>query len=153
MKENGINVVKTDVGDKYIVEEMRKNNFNLGGEQSGHIIFLDHSTTGDGCIAALAVLAILKERKVKMSELSSLIEEVPQVLINCRVKNRKPLDEIKGYTELLAAKEKELNGEGRIFVRYSGTEPVVRILVEGSDKKKISSVADEVASFLDKQLS
>src|SRR4029077_2473969 len=93
MLENGIQVVKVGVGDKYVVEEMRKNGYNLGGEQSGHVIFLDHTTTGDGCVAALSVLAVLKESGKTMSELNSMIEDVPQVLINCRVRSRKELSE------------------------------------------------------------
>lgn len=152
MKENGITVIKTDVGDKFVVEEMRKSGFSLGGEQSGHIIFLDLSTTGDGCIAALAVLGVMRETKKKMSELNHLFEDVPQTLINCRVKNRKPLDEIKGYKELTQKIETQLNGEGRLFVRYSGTEPVVRVLVEGPDPRKISEYAQEIASHIEKEL-
>lgn len=153
MKENGIKVVKTNVGDKYVVEEMKKNGYNLGGEQSGHIIFLDHTTTGDGCVAALSVLAVMKQTGKKISELNDFIQDVPQVLINCRVKNRKELESIKGYKELIAEVEAELKGEGRIFVRFSGTEPVIRVLVEGPNKVKISELADRVASFLDKELS
>lgn len=152
MNESGIKVVKTGVGDKYVVEEMRKNGYNLGGEQSGHIISLDHTTTGDGCIAALAVLAVMRETGKKMSELNRLIEDVPQVLINCRVRNRKELSEIAGYAELIADIEKRLKGVGRVFVRFSGTEPVLRILVEGPDKRLISSYAEEIAQFLEKEL-
>jgi phosphoglucosamine mutase len=153
MKELGIKTIKTNVGDKHVVEEMRKNNYNLGGEQSGHIIFLDHSTTGDGTVAALNVLSVMKESGQKLSELSTIFEEMPQVLINCRVRNRKVLDEIKGYKELLTAKEKELGGEGRLFIRFSGTEPLIRILAEGSSKEKIQSIAEEIATFLEKELS
>lgn len=153
MRELGITTVKTNVGDKYVVEEMRKNNYNLGGEQSGHIIFLDHSTTGDGTVAALNVLSVVKETGLKMSELSAVFTEMPQVLINCRVRRRQALDEIKGYKELLAEKEKELKGEGRLFIRFSGTEPLIRILVEGPDKNKITAIAEEMASFLEKELS
>lgn len=152
MKESGVNIIKTNVGDKYVVEEMRKNNFNLGGEQSGHIIFLDHSTTGDGVVAALNVLSVMKETGKKISELANVLVEVPQVLINCRVQKRKDLNEIKGYAELLKAKEKILNGSGRIFIRFSGTEPLIRILVEGNDKNLISQIAEELASFLEKEL-
>lgn len=153
MKEAGIHVSKTNVGDKYVVEEMRKNGYNLGGEQSGHIIFLDHTTTGDACVAALNVLAVMKQTGVKMSELNKIIEDVPQVLVNLRVKNRKELDSLSGYTELISNFEKELQGQGRIFVRFSGTEPLVRILVEGREQKKISSIAEQIASFLESQLS
>ena len=147
-----LKVIKTNVGDKYVVEEMRKNNYNLGGEQSGHIIFLDDSTTGDGVVAALNVLSVMKETGKKMSELSDILVEVPQVLINCHVEKRKKLEDIVGYNELLKAKEKLLAGTGRIFIRFSGTEPLIRILVEGNDKNLILQIAEEFASFLEKEL-
>lgn len=153
MKEEGIKVVTTAVGDKYVVDEMRKNGYNLGGEQSGHVIFLDHTTTGDGCVAALSVLAVLKETGQTMSELNAMIEDIPQVLINCRVRNRKELSEVKGYNELIKSIEAKIAGEGRVFVRFSGTEPVLRILVEGPDKRAITSYAEEIAQFLEKELS
>lgn len=152
MNEAGIAVIKTGVGDKYVVDEMRKNGFNLGGEQSGHIIFLDHSTTGDGCVAALSVIAVMKQTGVRMSELNRIIEDVPQVLINLRVKKRKELDAIPGYQELCCRISQELNGNGRIFVRFSGTEPVVRVLVEGPDKVEINNYAAQIAEFLEKNL-
>lgn len=153
MQENGISLIKTGVGDKYVVEEMRKNGFNLGGEQSGHIIFLDHSTTGDGCIAALSLLAVMKQTGRTMSDLNNVFEDVPQVLINCRVKKRMELESIPGYESLIGKIEKELKNEGRVFVRFSGTEPVIRVLVEGRDKMAISQYAQEIAQFLEKELS
>lgn len=153
MNEAGIKLIKTGVGDKYVVDEMRKNGYNLGGEQSGHIIFLDHTTTGDGCIAALSVLAVMKQTGKKMSELNHVFEDVPQVLINCRVKRRTELNEIAGYNDLIRSIEKKLNGDGRVFVRFSGTEPVIRVLVEGPNKTQISQYAEEIASFLEKELS
>lgn len=153
MDEYGIKVVKTNVGDKHVVDEMRKGGYNLGGEQSGHIIFLDQSTTGDGTVAALNVLSIMRETGKKLSELANIFEDVPQVLINCRVRSRVELKDISGYEKLLKSKEAELGNEGRIFIRYSGTEPLIRILVEGTDKKIITSIAEEMASFLEKQIS
>jgi phosphoglucosamine mutase len=153
MNERGIKLVKVGVGDKYVVEEMRKHGYNLGGEQSGHIIFLDHTTTGDGSIAALGVLAVMKQTGKKMSELARVFEDVPQVLINLRVKRRMELHEIKGYNELIKDIERKLSGNGRVFVRFSGTEPVIRVLVEGTDKTEITHFADEIASFLEKELS
>ncbi|QDK39720.1 phosphoglucosamine mutase [Bdellovibrio sp. NC01] len=153
MNEAGIQLVKTGVGDKYVVEEMRKNGYNLGGEQSGHIIFLDHTTTGDGIIAALSVLAVVKQTGRRMSELNHVFEDMPQVLINLRVKRRNELSEIAGYADLIRDIEKKLSGNGRVFVRFSGTEPVIRVLVEGPDKTQISHFADEIASFLEKELS
>lgn len=153
MNEAGIKVVKTGVGDKYVVEEMRKHGHNLGGEQSGHIIFTDHTTTGDGCIAALNVLSVMIQTGVKLSELNRVIEDVPQVLINCRVKERRELDSVPGYKKLIEGIEAKLKSDGRVFVRFSGTEPVLRILVEGPNKREINQYANEIAEFLEKHLS
>lgn len=152
MNKNGIQVVRTNVGDKYVVEEMRKNGYALGGEQSGHIIFLDHSTTGDGCVAALNVLATMKETGEKLSALNDKMKDFPQVLINTKVKRRVELSELDGYTELERTIESELQGEGRLFVRFSGTEDLIRVLVEGPDKNKISVLAEKMASFLESKL-
>lgn len=152
MGEHGIKVTRTDVGDKYVVEEMRKNGACLGGEQSGHIIFLEHSTTGDGCIAALNVLAVMKRTGLRLSELSSKMTDVPQVLINTRVRRREELEKISGYNELIAEITKNLEGQGRVFVRFSGTEPLIRVLVEGPDRQAISKYAEQIASLLEKEL-
>jgi phosphoglucosamine mutase len=152
MGEHGIKVTRTDVGDKYVVEEMRKNGACLGGEQSGHIIFLEHSTTGDGCIAALNVLAVMKRTGLRLSELSSKMTDVPQVLINTRVRRREELEKIPGYTDLVAGITKALEGEGRVFVRFSGTEPLIRVLVEGPNRQLISKYAEQIASLLEKEL-
>lgn len=153
MAAHGIKVVRTDVGDKYVVEEMRKNGFVLGGEQSGHLIFLDHSTTGDGCIAALNVLAVMKRTRKILSELNEEMKEVPQVLVNIRVKKRQDLDKISGYQQMMDDINKKLGNKGRTFVRFSGTEPVVRVLVEGPDRLEIAKYAEEIAAFLEKELS
>ncbi len=153
MKKIGVKVLRTDVGDKYVVDEMRKNSYVLGGEQSGHIIFMDHSTTGDGCIAALNVLAVMRRTGKKLSELNEEMEDVPQVLVNTRVQRREDLAQIPGYNELYKSIVKQLDGEGRIFVRFSGTEPLIRVLVEGPDRNKIGRFAEEIATFLEKKLS
>lgn len=153
MKENGIKVVRTDVGDKYVVEEMRRNDYCLGGEQSGHIIFADQSTTGDGCVAALNVLAVMKARGLSLSQLNEKMVDMPQVLINTRVRRRDELENLKGYKELIKDIEGQLKGDGRLFVRFSGTEPVIRVLVEGSDRNAISKYAEQIASLLEKELS
>ncbi len=153
MKKIGVRVLRTDVGDKYVVDEMRKNSYVLGGEQSGHIIFMDYSTTGDGCIAALNVLAVMRRTGKKLSELNEEMEDVPQVLVNTRVHRREDLSQIPGYTELYKSIVKQLDGEGRIFVRFSGTEPLIRVLVEGPDRNKIGRFAEEIATFLEKKLS
>ncbi len=152
MEKIGINVIRADVGDKYVVNEMRKNGYILGGEQSGHIIFLEHATTGDGIIAALSVLAVMKRTGKPLSALHALMQDVPQVLINTRVGVKKPLESISGYEAYIKKIEEKLKGNGRIFVRFSGTEPVVRVLVEGPDKVAITKYAEEVADFLLKHL-
>ena len=153
MHKNGISVIRTDVGDKYVVEEMRRGGFGVGGEQSGHIIFLNHTTTGDGLIASLSVLAVMKHKNRRLSELNQVMEDVPQVLINTRVSHRKELHEIPGYNKLMERLNHELKDVGRTFVRFSGTEPVVRVLVEGPDRRQIAHYAEEIASLLQKELS
>ncbi len=153
MIKNGIKVIRTDVGDKYVVEEMRRSGIILGGEQSGHIIFHEYSTTGDGCIAALNVLAVMKQTGLTLSQLNEQMKDVPQVLINTRVRSRVELDKIPGFTVLIENIEKRLRGEGRVFVRFSGTEPLVRVLVEGPDRKNISRYAEEIAGLLERELS
>jgi phosphoglucosamine mutase len=152
MKENDITVVKTKVGDKYVVEAMRQGLFNLGGEQSGHIIFLDHCSTGDGCIAALKVLEVMKETGTKLSDLNRVIQDLPQVLINVRVKTKCDLQSIEGYSDFITRIESELGQSGRIFIRFSGTEPLLRVLVEGPDKLHIAHLASRTADFLQTQL-
>jgi phosphoglucosamine mutase len=152
LKKQGIQVVRTDVGDKRVVEEMRKNGYNLGGEQSGHIIHLDHSTTGDGCVAALNVLQVMQEEGKPLSQLHDVMQDMPQVLINTKISQKIPLDEIEGYNSMIVAMQQQLGAEGRIFIRYSGTEPLIRVLVEGFDKKRISTFAEEISRFLQKKL-
>jgi phosphoglucosamine mutase len=131
---------------------MRQQGFTLGGEQSGHIIHLDHCTTGDGCVAALNVLAVMQNEGKPLAELQKIMDDVPQVLINTRVSRRVELATIKGYLGMVESVEKKLNGEGRLFVRFSGTEPVIRVLVEGRDKRLINDLASEVAKFLQAEL-
>ena len=152
LKKYGIRIVRTDVGDKNVIEEMRRSGYTLGGEQSGHIICLDHSTTGDGCVAALHVLAVMKQQGKKLSELKDLMTDIPQVLVNIRVSRRENLDQISGYPDLIEDISKKLSGEGRIFVRFSGTEPMVRILVEGPHRREIGRYAEIVAQFLQSKL-
>lgn len=152
MEKHGINLVRTGVGDKNVVAEMRKHNYMLGGEQSGHIIFLENSTTGDGCVAALNVLAVMVEEKKKLSELNTIMIDVPQTLINKRVSQREELTGLKGYQELVDDINKKLEGKGRTFIRFSGTEPLVRVLVEGPDKKEITNYAEKIADLIYKQL-
>ncbi len=153
MKKHGISVIRTDVGDKYVVDAMRSQGLVLGGEQSGHIIHLDHATTGDGCVAALNVLSVMVETKKQLSELRQIMDEVPQVLVNTKVSKRVDLNNVPGFADEVKKVEAELSGQGRVFVRMSGTEPVVRILVEGPEERKISALAGDLASFLQKHVS
>ncbi len=154
LKQNGIDVVKTKVGDRYVLEEMVRNGYSIGGEQSGHIIFLDHNTTGDGEITALKVAELLVSSGKKLSELSGVMVSYPQVLINAKVKNElkhKYMDD-KDIAREINKLEKEMQGEGRVLIRPSGTEPLVRVMVEGKDQEKIESMAKELASLIEKKL-
>jgi len=138
------------VGDRYVVEAMREKGYNFGGEQSGHLIFLDHMTTGDGILAALQVLAVMQRTKRPLSELASVMESFPQTLHNVRLRERRPLSEIAGLEELKNKLDKELAGTGRILIRPSGTEPVIRVMVEGENQDKIEEVAETLAEHIKK---
>ena len=153
-EENGINCEKTKVGDRYVLENMLAGGHSIGGEQSGHLIFLDHATTGDGELSALKLLCIMKETGKKLSELASQMTVFPQVLVNVRVsdfgKAKFPRDkEIKNAIE---AAEKELGADGRVLVRVSGTEPLVRVMLEGKDEEKINVLAQELAEVIKERL-
>lgn len=140
----GGRLLRTQVGDRYVVEAMRKHQLSLGGEQSGHLIFLDHATTGDGCVAALQVLAVLAREQRPMSELSRVMERVPQVLTSVSLARRLPLPEMKRLTHRIAAAEKDLGKEGRVLVRWSGTEAKLRIMAEGPDPKHLDALLREM---------
>lgn len=148
LRSAGGRLIRTNVGDRYVVEEMRRNGYNLGGEQSGHLIFLDHMTTGDGIIAALQVLAQVLEEGRPLSELSQVMVKVPQVLVSVKVKQRRPLDDLPAVQRLIRAAEQQLGQEGRVLVRYSGTEPKVRVMLEGPDESQISQLAHEIADTI-----
>jgi phosphoglucosamine mutase len=146
LAREGAKLVRTAVGDRYVVEAMREHGYNLGGEQSGHLIFLDHASTGDGTVAALQVLAIMISSGKPLSELASLaMERVPQVLENVNLATRKPLDEMKNLSALSAKITKELGDDGRILIRWSGTEAKLRIMVEGPDEGRIEQWSKELA--------
>ena len=144
----GVKVVRTKVGDRYVVEEMRKHGYTLGGEQSGHLVFLGHATTGDGTLAALQVLAVMCRAGKPMSELTKIFEPVPQVLLNVMVKEKRELSKLPTVQKTIAGVEKKLGKEGLVLVRYSGTEAKVRVLVEGTDAKKIKGWAEEIGESL-----
>lgn len=152
VKKAGGKVVKTAVGDRYVVEEMRKGGYNLGGEQSGHMIFLDHNTTGDGMLTALQVLAIMRRTGKSLYEHSQVMIPLPQVLVNVRVAKKKDIMSIPEIAALVNDVEGKLGDEGRILIRYSGTEPLLRIMMEGQDKYKITSWAKEIAALVENKL-
>ncbi len=142
----GAKVVRTAVGDRYVVEEMRRSGCNFGGEQSGHLVFLDYVTTGDGVAAGLNTLAVMAREGRPLSELARCFEPVPQALVNVAVKQRRALGELPGVQKSIAAVERSLGKDGRVLVRFSGTENKVRVLVEGPDAKKTRSHADTIAA-------
>jgi phosphoglucosamine mutase len=147
LARDGAKLVRTAVGDRYVVEAMRQHGYNLGGEQSGHLIFLDHASTGDGTVAALQVLAIMISTGKPLSELAtSAMDRVPQVLENVTLGTRKPLDEMKTLSALSAKITKELGAEGRVLIRWSGTEAKLRIMLEGPDEDVIREWSKELAS-------
>jgi phosphoglucosamine mutase len=148
MKERGGLLVRTQVGDRYVVEEMRRGGYNFGGEQSGHLVFLDHATTGDGIVAALRVLAIMVSEAKPLSELASVMTRMPQVLVNLAVERKVPLDQLPEVMKAITAVEQRLGGDGRVLVRYSGTESKARVMIEGSDETLIKTWADEIAHVL-----
>ena len=146
MRERGIEVVTTPVGDRYVVEEMVRGGYNLGGEQSGHIVFLHHNTTGDGLITALALLALLVEKGRPFSELRRIMRRLPQVLLNVRVAARRDVASVPPLAAAIARAERVLGQRGRVLVRYSGTEPVLRIMVEGERDGEIRDLAESIAA-------
>lgn len=145
MQEAGINMVRTQVGDRYVVEEMLANGYNFGGEQSGHLIFLDYSTTGDGMIGALQILAVMKKTGKPLSELASVMTKYPQVLVNVKVRGKVDLETIPKVKSAIDDARSDMGEQGRVVVRYSGTEPKLRIMVEGLDQSKIKAMADSIA--------
>lgn len=149
-QKEGLNLEKTKVGDRYVLENMRANGYNLGGEQSGHVIFLDDNTTGDGLLSALNLLRVMVETKKPLSELASVMQVLPQALVNAKVPNHKKEDYME-YPEIADAireLEKKFNGEGRVLIRPSGTEPLVRVMIEGKDQKVIEEEAKKLAELI-----
>jgi phosphoglucosamine mutase len=152
MKEAGIRVLKTEVGDRYILKEMLRGGFNLGGEQSGHLIFLDHSTTGDGILSALQILSIMQEKGVRLSGLRSVMKTLPQIIVNVSVKKKKDLGKIPAVQRAIDEAEQKLKGRGRILVRYSGTQQICRVMIEGPSKKDVKDMANHIASLIAESL-
>ena len=151
-EKEGIHIEKTKVGDRYVLENMRENGYNLGGEQSGHVIFLDDNTTGDGLLSALHLLQVMVETKKPLSELSKVMEVLPQALVNAKVPNHKKESymEYSEIAEAIAQLEEKFAGEGRVLIRPSGTEPLVRVMIEGKDQTIIEEEAKKLAKLITK---
>ncbi|GBE00534.1 phosphoglucosamine mutase [bacterium BMS3Abin07] len=152
LQSRGIKLVRTSVGDRYVVEKMREGGYNFGGEQSGHIVFFDHNTTGDGPITAIQMMHLLKKRR-KFSDLAGEIKMYPQILENVAVGKRRSIDSIPAVTQAVEKVRRDLEGRGRILVRPSGTEPKIRIMVEGDDQRLIKECAEYISKIIADSLS
>src|SRR5829696_8833651 len=148
MAKAGIKLIRTPVGDRYLLERMLAEGYNFGGEQSGHFIFLDHNTTGDGLISALQIVSLMKRTKRPLSELAKAMSSVPQVLLNVKVTRKPVLESIPDLDRAIQESERRLNGSGRVLVRYSGTEPLLRIMIEGERDALINEVAEDLARLV-----
>jgi phosphoglucosamine mutase len=148
----GVSMLRTPVGDKYVLEEMIRRDAALGGEQSGHMIFREYATTGDGMLTALKILETGVREDATLDELAADLTVFPQLLINVRVKARKPIEDLPGVVEEIRACELALDGSGRVLVRFSGTEPLARVMVEGPDLVQVESWAERIASAIRNEL-
>ncbi|MEG0962820.1 MAG: phosphoglucosamine mutase, partial [Lachnospiraceae bacterium] len=149
-EKKGIHIEQTKVGDRYVLENMRENGYNIGGEQSGHIIFLDENTTGDGLLSALHLLEVMVNTGKKLSELEKVMEVLPQALVNAKVPNHKK-EHFMEYADIAQAVEeleRKFAGEGRVLIRPSGTEPLVRVMIEGKDQSMIDAEAKKLAEII-----
>ena len=152
MQEHGGRLLRTQVGDRDVAEAMREHGAALGGEQSGHLIFMDYGTTGDGLLAGLQLLRIMREKNKPISELAKLLRLFPQTLINVSVKNKRPFEEVPEILAAQEAAENELQGRGRVLLRYSGTESLARVMVEGEDDTQVERLASVIAKTIKKAL-
>ena len=152
LRESGIELVRCPVGDKYVMEEMLKRGLSLGGEQSGHIIFSEHLFTGDGIVTALSVLRVMAETGRELADLASELVTYPQVLVNVRVREKKDLRTVPAIATAMDRVEQRLAGQGRLLVRYSGTEPLLRVMLEGRDQHEIQTWASEIATVVQQHL-
>jgi phosphoglucosamine mutase len=148
LRAAGVDVVKTQVGDRYVSEEMQRLGANLGGEQSGHLLFLDHAPCGDGILSALALLSVIQETGEPLAALAACMRKFPQVLVNVPVRAKPPFESLPDLGARVRAFEGEMNGAGRILIRYSGTEALARIMIEGADGDRIRAMADELAGLV-----
>ena len=151
-EREGIRIEKTKVGDRYVLENMRENGYNIGGEQSGHVIFLDDNTTGDGLLSALHLLEVMVDTGKPLSELAQIMEVLPQALVNAKVPEHKKENfmEYQEIADAVSELEKKFNGEGRVLIRPSGTEPLVRVMIEGKDQRVIDEEAEKLAALITK---
>ncbi len=148
LSDKGLRLFRARVGDRYVVEAMRKSGANLGGEKSGHTVFLDHSTTGDGLLASLQILSIMRKKNKPLSELAGMMKMFPQVLKSVEIREKKPFEDICGLSDALSEAENALGKKGRINLRYSGTEPLARVMVEGEDEDLINRIATDICSLI-----
>ncbi len=153
LADRGIALLRTDVGDRYVMEVMRREKLNLGGESSGHIIFLHHTTSGDGTLAALRVLSVMLQQARPLSEVRTVFRAFPQKTINVRVREKRPLEQMREVTKATADAERKLGVKGRLLVRYSGTENIARVMVEGENEALIDTLATSIASAIETELS
>ncbi len=151
-KKHGISFIRTQVGDRYVLLKMKEMGSILGGETSGHIIFLDKATTGDGLLTGIRLISLIKEKEKSLSELVHLFEKFPQVMINIKVKEKKPVEEIEGLEQKIRLAKSKLGENGRIVIRPSGTEPKYRVMVEGNKKELIEEIAQELAKYIEQKL-
>jgi phosphoglucosamine mutase len=152
MESLGVEVIKSQVGDRYVIQDMLKHDANLGGEQSGHVIFLDHNTTGDGLVCALQVLRIMIETDSKLSDLASFVHRYPQTCLNIKVSVKPPLDSLDQLQSEIKKVETILGDSGRVLVRYSGTENTCRVMVEGSKHKQVIQLANQIAAIIEEEI-
>ena len=152
LRHHGGKVLRTNVGDRFVIDAMVEHQLNLGGEQSGHLIFRDYSTTGDGLIAALQVIAIMIRTGKTLGELRQILHKFPQVLWNITVREKVPFERCGALTERVAEAESRLHGRGRVMLRYSGTEQKARLLLEGPDPDELSALAEGIMEELTKNI-
>jgi phosphoglucosamine mutase len=152
LTDHNIKLIRTDVGDRFVVQEMKKQGYNFGGEQCGHLVFIQYNTTGDGILSALQLLATMQKTKKSLSVLSSVLKKTPQVLVNVKVKEKKPFKTLVKVAALVKEIEQKLVGQGRVLLRYSGTEKLARVMIEGEDKSQIEVFAQEIAKAIKEEL-
>lgn len=152
MEQEGIEVIQSQVGDRYVIQDMLKHDANLGGEQSGHMIFLDHNTTGDGLVSALQVLRIMIETESKLSDLAGIFQKYPQALINVKVRAKPALESLRSVSKVIDEVQKKLSKSGRVLVRYSGTEMICRVMIEGPKQQLVEQLAQTIADAVQHEI-